>query len=885
MKSIDQIPRAFEPPKEEPELYEKWLSSGAFHPEAPSDKESFCIVMPPPNITGELHMGHALDNSLPDVLTRFQRMRGKNALFLPGTDHASIATEAVVVQRMREEGLSKEEIGREAFLERAWRWKNDYNDRIIAQQQRLGLSCDWQRQRFTMDEGLSRAVTRVFVDLFREGLIYRGERMINWCPSCATSISDIEVEHEEREGNFYTIRYPFAEGEGFVEIATTRPETMLADTAVAVHPDDERNKPFVGRQIRLPLTDRVIPIIADSYVDPDFGTGFVKITPAHDPNDYEIGLRHNLPVIDMMTLDGRLSDECGKYAGMTVLEARDAVANDLESQGLLVKKESMRHNIGTCQRCHNVVEPKISLQWFVRMEPLAGPAIQAVRDGDTRFVPDHFKKTYFNWMENIRDWCISRQLWWGHRIPAWYCDECGEMLVAEMTPDVCPSCGSNKLTQEEDTLDTWFSSALWPFSTLGWPDQTVDYETFYPTDVLVPGYDIIFFWVARMIFSALHHTGQVPFHTVLIHGLVRDESGRKMSKSLGNGVNPLEIIDLYGADALRYGLIVGNSPGNDLRCRDEKFENGRNFINKIWNAFRFIVMNLENDLNFTDVNPSDYTLEDRWIMSELKETITEVTDHFENLELGLAIEKIYVYLWDYFCDWYIELVKERLREGGTTGRVAQAVLYRVFSDTLALLHPFMPFVTERIYGILHEDELLISSLWPDADNYTDDLDAVNAVTSMIDAIRAVRNVRAEYKIAPQRRFAAKMKTHETNLASRLADAEQTLSRLAGISGLTLFPADEPFPDEDISIVFQGGEIAIALRELIDVVSEAERLDKEAQLLRDEIARATAMLANPQFTEKAPQRVVDQQREKQSQYEIQLTKIEEQISRLEELQQS
>ncbi|HZK28623.1 MAG TPA: valine--tRNA ligase, partial [Clostridia bacterium] len=791
-------------------------------------------------------------------------------------------TEAVVVQRMREEGLTKEEVGREAFLERAWLWKKEYNDRIIEQQQRLGLSCDWQRHRFTMDEGLSRAVTRVFVDLFREGLIYRGERMINWCPTCVTSLSDIEVEHEEKEGNFYTIRYPFADGEGYVEIATTRPETMLADTAVAVHPDDKRNKSYVGRHIRLPLTDRVIPVIADAYVDPDFGTGFVKITPAHDPNDYEIGLRHDLPVIDMITLEGRLSDACGKYSGMTVPEARAAVTRDLDLQGLLVKKEAMRHNIGTCQRCHNVVEPKISLQWFVRMEPLAGPAIKAVRDGDTRFVPDHFKKTYFNWMENIRDWCISRQLWWGHRIPAWYCDACGDMIVSETPPDLCPSCGGSKLTQEEDTLDTWFSSALWAFSTLGWPETTADYETFYPTDVLVTGYDIIFFWVARMIFSSLHHTGKVPFHTVLIHGLVRDEYGRKMSKSLGNGINPLEMIDLYGVDALRYALIVGNAPGNDLRCRDEKFENGRNFINKIWNAFRFIVMNLDDDLDFSSVQETDYTVEDRWIMAELKETITEVTDHLDQMELGLGLEKIYTFLWDYFCDWYIELVKERLREGAATGKAARSVLYRVFSDTMALLHPFMPFVTERIFGTLHEDELLISAPWPRAQDYKEDPDSVEAVTSLISAIRAVRNIRAEYKIAPQRRFTARMKTHEMALASRLTDAEQTLSRLAGISKLELIASDEAFCGQDVTVVFQGGEIAIALRELIDVDAEGKRLHEEAQQIGREIARATAMLGNPQFTSKAPAHVIDQQREKKTQYEIQLAKIEEQIARLGDL---
>ncbi len=882
MIKIDAIAKTFDPHSEEPAIYKEWLDRDAFHAEAPSEKESFTIVMPPPNITGELHMGHALDNTLPDVLTRYNRMRGKNALFLPGTDHASIATEALVVQLLNNEGITKEELGREAFLERCWEWKDYYHNRITGQQQRLGLSCDWNRQRFTMDKGLSKAVLRVFKDLYEEGLIYRGERMINWCPSCLTSISDIEVEHEEKDASLYTIRYPFADGKGAIAIATTRPETMLADTAVAVHPDDEQRNGDVGRMVHLPLTDRDIPIIADSYVDPEFGTGYVKITPAHDPNDYEIGLRHNLPVIDILTDDALMTDECGPYAGMSTLEARQAVVNDLKELGYLVKIEPMRHNIGTCQRCDTIVEPKISLQWFVKMEPLATPAIEAVRKGDTQFVPDHFKKIYFNWMEGIRDWCISRQLWWGHRIPVWYCADCDEIIVSENAPDSCPSCKSSRLTQDEDTLDTWFSSALWAFSTLGWPDETDDFKTFYPTDVLVTGYDIIFFWVARMIFSSLHNTGKTPFRYVLIHGMVRDELGRKMSKSLGNGVNPLEIIDRYGADALRYGLMVGTTPGKDLRCRDEKFENGRNFINKVWNAFRFIVMNLDDDIDFSDVSDDDFTIEDRWIMSELKDTIAALSDNLDAMELGMAQEKIYSFLWDYFCDWYIELVKERLRDGGRSGKAAQAVLYRVFSDALKLLHPFMPFVTERIYGMLHEGQLLVLEKWPDADQYRRDDDAVKAMTSLVSAIRGIRNLRAEYKIAPSRRFDASFRADDAALIARLTEGLPTLSRLAGISSLNLIEDGESFDEADVTVLFTGGEIAIPLRELVDLEEELDRMKKEEMRLKQEISRAAAMLDNPNFTGKAPAHVVEAQREKKAQYEDQLASLIVQLDRLERL---
>lgn len=882
MKKIDQIPKNFDPAREEALIYQAWLEADAFHPPASKDKESFCIVMPPPNITGELHMGHALDNTLPDVLTRFQRMRGKHALFLPGTDHASIATEAVVVQRMREEGLSKEEVGREGFLKRAWLWKDEYNNRIIEQQQRFGLSCDWKRHRFTMDEGLTRAVVRVFVNLYHEGLIYRGERMINWCPVCATSISDIEVEHEERESFFYTIHYPFAQGEGGIEIATTRPETMLADTAVAVHPDDPRHQDLIGRELRLPLTDRTIPIIADTYVDPEFGTGLVKITPAHDPNDYEVGLRHGLPLIDILTDDARLTEDCGVYAGMTIAEAREAAVKELEAQGLLIKKEAMRHNVGTCQRCHSSVEPKVSLQWFVRMEDLAKPAIEVVKEGKTSFLPDRFKKTYFNWLENIRDWCISRQLWWGHRIPAWYCDDCQEVIVAEEAPLTCPACKSHRLHQDEDTLDTWFSSALWPFSTLGWPDQTPDFETFYPTDVLVTGYDIIFFWVARMIFSALHQTGKPPFHTVLIHGLVRDELGRKMSKSLGNGVNPLEMIDLHGADALRFALVTGNAPGNDLRWREEKFENGRNFINKIWNAFRFIVMNLDEGWDRDLPGPDDFRLEDRWILSEAHKTIDQVTGHLEDMELGLAQEKIYSFLWDLFCDWYIELVKERLKEETKTRRAAQRVLYDVFSATMALLHPFMPFVTERIFGELHPGQLLVVSDWPLMSDFPRDLEAEEVMGHMIDAIRGIRNIRAEYKIPPHKHFSARLRADTRDLARAMVAQEATLTRLAGISRLDLVEKGQALPDGDLVIVFTGGDLAVPLSELVDLVQEKARLEKEIKVMEGELARIKAMFDNPDFMAKAPQRIIREQEEKRDLYQSQLTRLQDQLEGLDKL---
>ncbi|NLK88909.1 MAG: valine--tRNA ligase, partial [Clostridiaceae bacterium] len=714
MSRIDKIAKAFEPAKAESEIYTCWLEKGYFTPAVRSDREAYTIVMPPPNITGQLHMGHALDNTLQDILIRFKRMQGYNALWLPGTDHASIATEARIVAAMNEEGLSKEDVGREAFLERAWEWKKQYGSRITEQLKRLGSSCDWSRERFTMDDHLSAAVREVFVRLYEKGLIYRGERMINWCPHCLTSISDAEVEYEEASGTFYHLRYGLSDGSGELALATTRPETMLGDTAVAVHPDDERYSHLIGRSVILPLVGRRLPIVADDYVDPAFGTGVVKITPAHDPNDFEVGLRHNLDVINIFTDDAHINENGGAYAGLDRLEARRRIVEDLEAGGHLLRTEPHQHNVGACYRCQTTVEPRISLQWFVRMQPLAGPAIEVVRNGQTRFVPERFEKIYFNWMENIRDWCISRQLWWGHRIPAWYCRSCGMTIVDRQDPAICPQCQSSELVQDEDTLDTWFSSALWPFSTLGWPSDSEDMRTFYPTSVLVTGYDIIFFWVARMIFSGLEHTGKTPFHTVFIHGIIRDAEGRKMSKSLGNGVDPLEVIDEFGADALRYTLITGNSPGSDQRFQRDKLEAGRNFINKIWNATRFVLMNFDDEMDWNGIESTDMALEDKWILSRLQRLKQEVPANLDKYETGVALHKIYSFLWEEFCDWYIEISKSRLTEGtNASRRVAQYVLNTVLRESLQLLHPFMPFVTESLYGhLVHEDESIMISSWP-----------------------------------------------------------------------------------------------------------------------------------------------------------------------------
>ncbi len=748
-----QLDKVYDPKQVEDKTYRFWQDGGYFHAEPNPDKKPYTIVIPPPNITGRLHMGHALDETLQDILIRWRRMQGYEALWLPGTDHASIATEAKIVEAMRQEGVTKEQLGREGFLERAWAWKREYGGHILDQLKKLGSSCDWQRERFTLDEGCSRAVREVFVRFFEQGLIYRGERIVNWCPHCLSTISDIEVEYEEKDGFFWHINYPIVGTDDVLEIATTRPETLLGDTAVAVHPDDERYKHLIGKMVLLPIVNKQIPIVADEYVEMDFGTGVVKITPAHDPNDFEVGLRHGLPIVNVMNDDATINENGGKYKGLTREECRRQIVKDLEDGGFLKAVEPYKHNVGSCYRCGSVIEPRVSKQWFVKMEPLAKPAVEAVRSGRTRFIPERFDKIYFNWMENIKDWCISRQLWWGHRIPAWYCTGCGEMIVSRETPQTCPKCGSHRLEQDPDTLDTWFSSALWPFSTLGWPDNTPELRYFYPTDTLVTGYDIIFFWVARMIFSGLAHMDEVPFKTVLIHGLVRDAQGRKMSKSLGNGIDPLEIIDRYGADALRFTLATGNSPGNDMRFSDEKVNASRNFANKIWNASRFILMNLSDDVE--PGLPETLNIEDKWVLSKYRTLVREVTDNLEKFELGLAVQKLYDFIWDILCDWYIELCKSRLQAGGETSEAAQRVLVYVMTGTLKLLHPFMPFITEEIWQALpHDGESIMVAPWPQADAALDFSADESDFEMIMQVIRAIRARRGEMNVPPSKKDAS-----------------------------------------------------------------------------------------------------------------------------------
>ncbi|MEA4888088.1 MAG: valine--tRNA ligase [Clostridiaceae bacterium] len=869
MARIDNIPKSFEPRETESKLYAEWQDKGYFQPPADDGRPTFTIVIPPPNITGQLHMGHALDNALQDLLIRFKRMQGYAALWIPGTDHASIATEAKIVEAMRKEGLTKEDIGREAFLERAWAWKKLYGSRIIEQLKRLGSSCDWSRERFTMDEGLSEAVQHVFITLYEKGLIYRGERIINWCPHCRTSISDAEVNYEEQDSQFWHLRYPLADGSGDLILATTRPETLLGDTAVAVHPDDERYRHLVGKQVILPLVGRTIPVIADSYVEKDFGTGVVKITPAHDPNDFEVGLRHKLPVINILTEDAHINEAGGLYAGLDRMEARKKIVIDLETGGWLIKTEPHKHNVGTCYRCHTVVEPRVSFQWFVRMKPLAEPAIAVVQEHKTRIVPERFEKTYFNWMENIRDWCISRQLWWGHRIPAWYCDDCGHITVSGSTPEHCESCGGSRLRQDEDTLDTWFSSALWPFSTLGWPKDTEDFRRFYPTSVLVTGYDIIFFWVARMIFSGLEHTGKTPFHTVLMHGIVRDSEGRKMSKSLGNGIDPLEIIDQYGADALRYALVNGNAPGNDQRFQKDKIEAGRNFINKIWNAFRFTVMNFDDEMDFSAVMPQDLNLEDRWILSRLQTLKAEVTANLEKYEFGVALAKITSFLWEEFCDWSIEMSKPRLSSGADkAGRLtAQYVLNRVLTESMQLLHPFMPFVSETVYQqLIHPAGSIMMSRWPEPDPQLMFPQEEQAMASLMEAIRGIRNVRTQMNVAPARKIHMIVVSPDMAVCGRFRDGLPYLQRLAGISDLKTQADKTGIPLTAVASLFTGGEIYMPLADLIDLDQEIKRLQQETDNLERELARVAGKLGNSEFTGKAPEKVVQAERDKQLRFQ-------------------
>jgi len=870
MARVDNINKAFEPAEAEARMYADWQSKGYFHAVPDPEKKPFCIVMPPPNITGQLHMGHALDNTLQDILTRYKRMQGFSALWLPGTDHAAIATEAKIVESMKKEGVTKDDLGRDKFLERAWEWRDLYGSRIVEQLKRLGSSCDWERERFTMDEGLSEAVTEVFIRYFEQGLIYRGERIINWCPHCLTSISDAEVEFEEQDGFFWHLKYPLSDGSGELILATTRPETLLGDTAVAVHPEDERYAHLIGKTVILPLVGKEIPIIADTYVEKDFGTGVVKITPAHDPNDFEVGLRHNLPVVSVMTEDAHMNENAGVYEGLDRYEARKKIVADLTQQGLILKIEPHKHNVGTCYRCKTTVEPRVSFQWFVRMKPLAEPALEVVRSGKTKFVPERFDKTYFNWMENIRDWCISRQLWWGHRIPAYHCKDCGEITVANPAPEVCSKCGSTHLEQDPDTLDTWFSSALWPFSTLGWPNKTEELDYWYPTSVLVTGYDIIFFWVARMIFSGLACMDQTPFEHVLIHGIIRDAQGRKMSKSLGNGIDPLILIDKYGADSLRFALVNGNAPGNDQRFQEEKIESGRNFTNKIWNAMRFVLMNCEDDLSFEEVDRSRFTIEDKWILSRLNTVVTEVTANLDKFEFGVAISKIYSFLWEEYCDWYIEIAKARLYDKESSTRLeAQYVLNDVLARSMQLLHPFMPFLTEEVYNCLvldyHADSIMISD-WPKSDSADHFPLQEQQMELLMDAIRSIRNVRVNMGVAPSRKASIILVTPDLTVADMFVTGKAFLERLASVSDLEVRQNKDSIPSTAVAAVFGGGEIYIPLEDLIDIDKELERLDKEKTNLKKEIDRVEGKLTNQEFVGKAPEKVIAAEREKQVRYQ-------------------
>ena len=846
-----ELAKAYEPKEVEDRIYDFWMKGKYFHAEVDPKKKPYTIVIPPPNITGQLHLGHAMDETLQDTLIRWRRMQGYSALWLPGTDHASIATEAKIVEAMRKEGITKEEIGREKFLERAWAWKDQYGGRIVEQLKKLGSSCDWDRLRFTMDEGCNKAVNHVFKKLYDKGLIYRGERIINWCPHCKTSISDAEVVFEEKEGSFWHLRYPLSDGSGYIELATTRPETMLGDTAVAVHPDDERYKALVGKTVILPLVNKEIPIIADSYVEQDFGTGVVKITPAHDPNDFEVGLRHNLPVINVMDDGGVINENGGKYAGMPALEARKQIVKDLDEAGFLIKIEPIKHNVGTCYRCGTVVEPRVSTQWFVKMEPLAKPAIDAVKDGDIRFIPERMDKVYYNWMENIKDWCISRLLWWGHQIPAGYC-ECGETIVSETVPTVCPKCGGTHLTRDPDTLDTWFSSALWPFSTLGWPDNTEELKYFYPTNTLVTGYDIIFFWVARMIFSGLEHMGEVPFNTVFFHGLIRDAQGRKMSKSLGNGVDPLDVISVYGADALRFTLVTGNSPGNDLRFSEEKVSASRNFANKIWNAARFILMNIEGK-DIDCALPKKLYTSDKWILNRFNNVTAAVTENLEKFELGMAVSKLYDFIWDDFCDWYIELAKIRMNGADEeSADSARRVLVWTMSNTLKLLHPFMPYITEEIWQTLpHDGEALIVAKWPEYDEALSFPQEAKNLENVMALIRAIRTRRNEMNVPPSK------KAHiyiDTAHPAPYEEASEFIARLAYGSKVEIGTGFDV--QGAVTAVTDDAKALLPMDDLVDKAAETARLNKELANAQKQLDTVKAKLANEKFTSKAPQNVID-----------------------------
>ncbi len=882
-----QMAKTYDPHGIEDKIYQRWLEKKYFHAEVDRSRKPFTIVIPPPNITGQLHMGHALDNTMQDILIRFKRMQGYNALWQPGTDHASIATEVKIIENLKKEGIDKHDLGREGFLKKAWEWKAEYGGRIINQLKKLGSSCDWDRERFTMDEGCNRAVTEVFCKMHEKGWIYKGNRIGNWCPVCKTSISDAEVVYEEQAGHFWHIKYPLIGEDGsvseteFLEFATTRPETMLGDTAVAVNPEDERYANLVGRKLLLPIVNREIPIVADSYVDMEFGTGVVKITPAHDPNDFEVGKRHNLPEINILNDDATINENGGKYCGMDRYEARKAIVEELKELGLFVGIEDHTHNVGTHDRCGTTIEPMIKKQWFVKMDELIKPAVKAVKDGEIRLVPERMEKVYFNWTDNIKDWCISRQLWWGHRIPAYYCDECGETVVAEKMPSVCPKCGGTHFTQDPDTLDTWFSSALWPFSTLGWPDQTEDLKYFYPTDVLVTGYDIIFFWVIRMIFSGYEQMGEKPFHTVLFHGLVRDAQGRKMSKSLGNGIDPLEIIDKYGADALRLTLITGNAPGNDMRFYLERVEANRNFANKVWNASRFILMNMEGKEIGADaaghLEPAD-----KWILSRLNHVIREVTDNMESYELGIAVQKVYDFIWDEFCDWYIEMVKPRLyaADDAKSQQAALWTLRTVLIDALKLLHPYMPFITEEIFGsIQSEEESIMISSWPVYRKDREFEKEERQIGLIKEAVRQIRNVRTGMNVPPSKKAHIFVVSQDQEAMSAFEEGKLFFSSLAGASRVTVQTDREGIAQDAVSVVIPNAVLYIPFAELVDLSQEIERLEKEEKRLEGELARVAGMLGNEKFLSRAPEKKIAEEKAKQEKYAQMMEQVKERLSQL------
>ena len=875
-----ELEKNYNPSEIEGRLYQKWVENKYFHAEVDRSKKPFTIVMPPPNITGQLHMGHALDNTMQDILIRFKRMQGFNALWQPGTDHAAIATEVKIIEHLKTQGIDKEDLGREGFLKRAWEWKDEYGGRIINQLKRLGSSADWDRERFTMDEGNNAAVTEVFTKLYEKGYIYKGSRIGNWCPVCQTSISDAEVVHEDQDGFFWHINYPVAGEEGrFVEIATTRPETLLGDTAVAVNPDDDRYKDLVGKKVILPLVNKEIPVVADHYVDMEFGTGVVKITPAHDPNDFEVGKRHNLEEINIMNDDATINALGGKYAGMDRYEARKAMVEDLKEMGLLVKVEPHKHMVGTHDRCKTTVEPLVKPQWYVKMAEMAKPAKEAVEKGELKLIPERMNKTYYNWLDNIRDWCISRQLWWGHRIPAWYCQECGEIIVSKDTPCTCPKCQSADLKQDEDTLDTWFSSALWPFSTLGWPNEGEDYDYFFPTDVLVTGYDIIFFWVIRMVFSAIEQTGKLPFHTVLFHGLVRDDQGRKMSKSLGNGIDPLEVIDKYGADALRFTLVTGNAPGNDMRFYWERIEASRNFANKIWNASRFIQMNIEK-ADTSNVDISKLTIADRWILSKMNDLIVEVTDNMEKYELGIAVSKLYDFLWEEFCDWYIEMVKPRLwNDEDETKAAALWTLKTVLINGLKLLHPYMPFVTEEIFCTLSDEESIMISDWPIYNKEYDFKADEEAVDKIKEAVRSIRNIRSEMNVAPSKKATVYVVSAKEDIRDIFNASKSFFAMLGYASDVIVQDDKNGIADDAVSVVIHDAVVYMPFAELVDIEKEIERLSKEKARLEGEIKRASGMLSNPKFVDKAPAAKVEEEKAKLKKYTETLDQVNERLAQL------